>query len=853
MNKPDEFLKNMLDEGKVINDESKFHIHNRIDSWQKQAPNYQDRDLDKLKTAMLNVFMEEDPQYELAKNNRMFAKVQGKKLRYSAELRRGLAISLALVGNYNDLLTNCSEDKRKGFVAEVLHNVFANISWKRIATLDSVLPFFAEADPDIFLAEVEKLVANEKVIKDLIADEGEIFQGGFHWSGIVYALETLLWSTEYFSKTVEVLAKLAEVDKGGNVHPRPHDALLNAFIPLYPQTTVTTEHLAATAQFIADKHPQLSWNVLTKILGQLSFSNRREPEVRKELMPHLQSKQRKVLPETYDIYRNILLNMAENSIEYAEKLLQIFNEFSLSPYFERTLQIFSSSMIQNTKDEVKERIWSGLKKICILYRREKFTRWKQSKDKILEIEKVIAVIQPTSIYWCKKTLFNQNQWGWHETDDYQAEESKFLRYQDEAVREIVSEHGFSGIFNFSKIVEMPEQLGMAVKRSGLTIDKETIRLVLIIGKEKCCRFVGGYLRQCFVDDGEIWLNKFEIEKWSDEEKAMFLVYLPYTSQVIHFAAKWLNDESKYWEAFDGVCTHLQNDYEFVIAKTLKYNRSDLAIESIALALHRKTEIPFSMCIDALNQLPASNRIKQMARWDIIQIIENLQERIETDTERVQLIQVEFLYLPLLSSSDSRNSSKTLNEAMAEDPAFFHRIISSAFLPEDKVRKQDIDENLAKNAFALLYHWKNVPGVDRNGDFNYQTFMHWYEQVMEYSKQSGHSKVAQLNIGKILFYVPSSEKLWINQDIAALLNEDDNKNLREGYYLESINSRGVRIVDFSGDDDYKLAAEYDKKAKELEALGLVNFAQTLKYLAQNSKADAERCIADGQKRLEDEEL
>ena len=65
MNKPDEFLKKMVDEGKVINDESKFHIHNRIDSWQKQAPNYQDRDLDKLQTVMLKVFMEEDPQYVL--------------------------------------------------------------------------------------------------------------------------------------------------------------------------------------------------------------------------------------------------------------------------------------------------------------------------------------------------------------------------------------------------------------------------------------------------------------------------------------------------------------------------------------------------------------------------------------------------------------------------------------------------------------------------------------------------------------------------------------------------------------------------------------------------------------------
>ena len=44
MNKPDEFFKKMVDAGKVINDDSKFHIHNRIDSWKEHAPNFQDRD-----------------------------------------------------------------------------------------------------------------------------------------------------------------------------------------------------------------------------------------------------------------------------------------------------------------------------------------------------------------------------------------------------------------------------------------------------------------------------------------------------------------------------------------------------------------------------------------------------------------------------------------------------------------------------------------------------------------------------------------------------------------------------------------------------------------------------------------
>ena len=85
MNKPDELLKKMIEEGKVINNGSKFHIHNRIESWKAQTPHYHDADLDKLKKAMLEVFNEEDPQYELEKSNRIFANFRSEERRVGKE------------------------------------------------------------------------------------------------------------------------------------------------------------------------------------------------------------------------------------------------------------------------------------------------------------------------------------------------------------------------------------------------------------------------------------------------------------------------------------------------------------------------------------------------------------------------------------------------------------------------------------------------------------------------------------------------------------------------------------------------------------------------------------------------
>ena len=155
MNKLNDFIKQMISEGKIIHEESKFHVHDRIKSWEKQSQFIFDDDLDKLKIAMLKVFGEEDPKYTLAKDKRIFAELEGKKLKYSADLRKGLAITLALIGNYNNLLIHCSKTKRELFTQEVIQEVFKAISWQQIATLNYVFPFLAEADPDTFLKELK--------------------------------------------------------------------------------------------------------------------------------------------------------------------------------------------------------------------------------------------------------------------------------------------------------------------------------------------------------------------------------------------------------------------------------------------------------------------------------------------------------------------------------------------------------------------------------------------------------------------------------------------------------------------------------------------------------------------------
>ena len=55
----------------------------------------------------------------------------------------------------------------------------------------------------------------------------------------------------------------------------------------------------------------------------------------------------------------------------------------------------------------------------------------------------------------------------------------------------------------------------------------------------------------------------------------------------------------------------------------------------------------------------------------------------------------------------------------------------------------------------------------------------------------------------------------------------------------------KFVDFSGEKDRQRANVYHEKAKELEKHGFLNFAQTLKKLAEDSEEDAKRSIKEGE--------
>lgn len=94
-------------------------------------------------------------------------------------------------------------------------------------------------------------------------------------------------------------------------------------------------------------------------------------------------------------------------------------------------------------------------------------------------------------------------------------------------------------------------------------------------------------------------------------------------------------------------------------------------------------------------------------------------------------------------------------------------------------------------------------------------------------------------------------LWIDKSVAKALNARDAEDMRHGFTLQAHNARGFHWVDPTGAPERELAAEYARKAAEVEDAGSGRFAAELRVLARSYEHEAARVVNEHQSEAEEE--
>jgi hypothetical protein len=816
-----------------------------------------DQNIDVFSSLAVTVLQEADPAFELPTEERFSASIHGKVLNRSHELRKGIAEGLALLGNFSDLVVNCSQGKVENACALVLREILSHADWVHWGSINTLLPLLAEAAPDEFLSIVEQSLCITPCPFDaLFSQEGNGITESNYMTGLLWALEGLAWDERYLVRVCVALGELASHDPGGHWANRPSNSLVTILLPWFPQTLASIEKRKVAVNTLINEWPDIAWNLVIKLLPgqQQSSSESYKPRWRLNI-PNDYGKG--VTHGEYwqqaSYYAEIAVKLADNDAPRLSTLIDNFDNLP-QPAFDQLIEVLSSQFIYVLSEEERLDIWEHLTKFTNKHRRFVNAKWALSDEVISQIEKIAEKLAPTDPCELYRHLFSDRNFELYDNNgEWDEQQKKLDSRRKTAIREVFQQKGVEGVLRFAQSVESPRQVGFALASVDDDVFERTFFPHLLVTEDnELNALVSSFVWSRFFINNWKWCDNIDKSNWTQAETGQFLAYLPFEKGVWEHASEWLRDcETEYWTRTSANAYQADGDLTEAIEKLIEFGRPYAAINCLNRMLYAKQPIKSIQCIRTLTAALSSNEsIHSMDQYQIVELIKHLQSDPKVNQD--DLFKVEWAYVPLLVSN-TEAAPLTLEKRLANDPVFFCEAIRLIYRSknENQQKKEPNPKSkaMALNAWRLLHEWKIPPGTLENGTFNGEQFRAWLLRVKELSAKSGHLEVSLITIGEVLIHAPDDPKgLWIHREIAKALNDREAENMRRGYKTAIFNSRGVHWVDPSGKPEKELAEQYRIKAEEVENNGFQRLAETMRNLADGYEKEAERVITEHMQEL-----
>jgi hypothetical protein len=812
----------------------------RYEGWYALGPRLFDEHLNRMKEVSVSVLREIDPQFELPSDKRYMASIHGKVLKHSHLLRNGIAESLALLGSHPEALTSCSLGKAEATAVLAVREILADADWVRWASLNDLLPLFAEAAPSEFLDTVEGTLRRDPCSFDeLFAQETGGITGRTYISGLLWALETLAWDADYLSRVVICLGELAALDPGGRWANRPAASLATILLPWLPQTCASIAKRVAAVKALLAELPDVGWKLLVSLLPQYHSASpgTRRPAWRATIPDDWrQGVTNREYWEQVSAYAELAISEAKKDVSRLAELIEHFETLPESAY-EQLLEYVSSEAVLALPEDDRLRLWERLVDLVTKHRKFTDAKWAMSSDQLDRIAAVAERLAPQAPFFRHQRLFSERDFDLLEEKGNFEEQRKDLEIRrQKAVEEVAAAGGIKAVIDFAKTVQSPWRVGIAFGAiASLDADAEVLPGLLESDQNSLAQFAGGFVLGRFWYKGWSWVDNVDTSHWIPGQIGRFLSYLPFTSDTWERAERLLGDnQSAYWSQTNVNPYEANAGLELAIDQLIQHGRPYAAIQCLGKLVHEKQPFNNKRAVRALLEaLKSAEPPHSMDVYNIVEIIKALQN--DPNTAPDDLFRVEWAYLPLLDGHHGA-LPKVLWRRLADDPLFFCEIIPLVYrsVHQESLTEEPTEERkkIATNAYRLLRGWRLPPGLREDGSYDGDALKAWLEEVKKECAKTGHLKIAMQEVGQVLIHVPADpDGLWIHRSAAEALNAKEAEDMRDGFYIGLDNSRGVHWVDPTGKPEMDLAAKYQEKAEAIEEAGYPRLASTLRKLAK----------------------
>jgi hypothetical protein len=815
----------------LLHADNKWRLISRDHAWSVLQGQVSAASISEFSTLATETLVDDDPRYDLPEDERPYASLRGHDPRYSGTIKKHVAESLALLGEFGPQFEAASSTDIVATVNRVVADVLPpTCTWHRWASLGPRLPLLAEASPRSFLNAVRAdLKAAEPQLFMLLREEEDAFFGRCNHAGLLWALETLAWSKQYLGEVASTLVSLAEGDPGGRWANRPANSLCEILSHWMPYTTASVDERTKVLDLMIRQNPEAAWPILIGLLPSVAGSA--STPTHKPYWRDWANQWHR--GATHGESLAFMTATAERVIDQAgtapQRWKTVFEHIGSFPYtvHDKFLEAATTFAESQVSDLDRKMVAEELAEQINRHRHFEDAGWSLPEAILKRLDTIHEKLKPRSVVLQNAWLFAQWPDRFFESGADHTERQEALDdTRGTAISEILSSEGFAGIEALVAVAEAPEEVGRSLSMTTGDLHREVIIPAKLEGDTAERRFAAGFVWNRFYPDHWEWADSALESCTTEDSKAWFSSMLPFSREV------WQRVEGAgasvgklYWERCRAFNPRLESDdVQHAVARLVENGRVGCAIDLLSMALHNKRTIDEESLfrpLEALLKLPTDqqrDQVGQNVRHGIQEIIENLQDRDDLDQNR--LIVVEWHFLRLLDGHTG-HAPRTLQSHLGNSPAFFIEVLSFAFRSRDVCEQEGRPEPtaheryMAEQAHRLLSEWNVVPGTDENGKVDEAMLRAWCCEVRRLAEESGRAEICDDFIGHVFAQAPEDgDGTWPCSAVRSVAEEIGTDDLASGMHCGIMNSRGAGFRASGGDQERELAQQYREKSDRI---------------------------------------
>lgn len=783
--------------------------------------------IERWKQLALDVLSEANPSYGLNPIEKFAQQLNEptSQIQYSEELKSGIARSLSMLGSIEG--DDAQSRKLTSSAAEVVNRLLSQAVkddtgrvWNLIGPR---LRYFAEAAPQQFIdVTIDNLEQDSSsLLRAYDADSNDILFGDpwFH-PHLLWALEVLAWSEEYFDDAVECLALLAanrgDDKQRGN---RPDESLAAILCGWANFTTVPSGKRLAALDSVKQLSSPVGWDLLFALWPDwTTITPTRTPRFRADWCALTDAP---VLQCEWIEYRHGLVERALSwSGMTASNLERLINRGIMSEDRAKIVD-YLDELASSTEfsDDDRYFVWRTVRELAAKHSHHR-AEWSLPEEEVDRLLELSDRWKPTSPVLRHLYLFNHDpgllDCALHrDIDDY---DQKVEARRQEALSEILA-----GPQKLDDLEVLASRAVASWLLGQMLADRQELDLWDVVHwvdspDTKLATVVDGYLYRALRQRGASWLQAvLDDPRLTAAQRAAVLRRVPAESDYWEVVARNQADDNAYWQTAE-MRVLPPNHMQYAIERLVACGRAWDAIDSVSLSIRSAkqkgvaTDLTADVLIGLLyvvgtQELVCNSSLSYRAGKALDYIV-------ELKADQMEIARLELLLYPLLGRY---RESRTLNRILATEASLFVELVKVKHGGKTIFGLEQFPSSIRGS--SVLDGWRGCPGMTADGELDVAVMQQWVEAARQELATAELSDIADYEIGKLLANSPKDENgTWPLPAVCEVIDEVRSENLDEGFIAGMCRGlmSSVRGAYDGGQQEHESAQRYRALSRQIRS-------------------------------------